>query len=306
MPIGTEVTATWASQSPLTDPGPLAGRLDALPDDLDAIRDAARQLVFHYRAGGDWAEHGIAPERIAEIGTRSGDRMLGRRVEITGAPLGTPRAACDRLVGCCRDFTVLFLAMARHKGIPARARVGFATYFVPGWNLDHVVAEVWDEDEGRWRLIDAELDAGHIDRADGATLDPLDLPRDRFITGPDAWRACRAGEADPERFVVAPDLDIPDTRGWPYLMHNLAHDLASLNQHEMLLWEDWGILLHREALLPDHLNLLDQVASITALPESTPQQLAELFARDEFRVPESVLSFSPARQDIPFTVELTR
>jgi hypothetical protein len=89
-------------------------------------------------------------------------------------------------------------------------------------------------------------------------------------------------------------------------MHNLAHDLASLSRHEMLLWEDWGILLHREALLPDHLDLLDQVAAIAASPESTPQQLAELFARDEFRVPESVRSFSPARQDIPFTVELTR
>ena len=26
----------------------------------------------------------------------------------------------QRLVGCCRDFTVLFVPMARHKGIPSR------------------------------------------------------------------------------------------------------------------------------------------------------------------------------------------
>lgn len=306
MPIDTDTAGAYAAQSRFSDPGAHAGRLDALPADLPAIRNAAHQLVFHYRAGGDWAEHGIAPERIAEVDLRYADAMLSRLFELRDAPLGTARAPRERLVGCCRDFTLLFLTMARHKGIPARARVGFATYFVPGWNLDHVVAEVWDAAEGRWRLVDAELDAGHVDRADGAVLDPLDLPRDRFLTGPDAWRACRAGAADPERFVVSPDLDVPETRGWSYLMHNLVHDLASLNRHEMLLWEDWGILLRDEPMLPDHLDLLDQVAAVTASPESTPRQLAELFAREELRVPETVLSFSAAREDVPFTVDLTR
>lgn len=306
MHVDTDTNSAWAAQSPVTDPGTFAARLDAVPDDLPSIRDAANQFVFHYRGDGDWAAQGIESERIAEIDTRYADRMLARLFELKDAPLGTPRTPRERLIGCCRDFTVLFLAIARHKGIPARARVGFATYFAPGWYLDHVVAEVWDATEGRWRLVDAELDAEHIDRADGMTLDPLDLPRDRFVTGPDAWRACRAAAADPERFVVAPDLDIPGTRGWPYLMHNLVHDLASLNRREMLLWEDWGILLQEEAMLPDHLDLLDQVAAITASPESTPRQLAELFARDEFRVPETVTSYSPARQDIPVTVELTR
>jgi hypothetical protein len=305
MPVEID-SSIWAAQSRFSDPGVFAARLDALPDDLPTIRDAARQLVFHYRGDGDWTEHGITPERIAEIDTRYADRMLARLSELNDAPLGEPRLPRERLVGCCRDFTVLFLAMARHKGIPARARVGFASYFAPGWNVDHVVAEVWDAAGERWRLVDAELDAGHVDRGDDTAIDPLDVPRDRFITGPDAWRACRAGKADPERFVVAPDLDIPDTRGWPYLMHNLIHDLASLNRHEMLLWEDWGLLLHREALLPDHLDLLDQVATVAASPESTREQLAELFARDEFRVPAAVTTYSPARQDIPATVDITR
>jgi hypothetical protein len=306
MPVDTDANSTWAAQSPVSDPGDLADRLDTVPDDLPAIWDAARQLVFHYRGDGDWAEHGIAPERIAEIDTRYADAMLNRLFEMKDAPLTETRQPRERLVGCCRDFTVLFLAIARHKGIPARARVGFATYFAPGWSVDHVVAEVWDASEGRWRLVDAELAAGHVDGTDGLALDPLDLPRDRFVTGPDAWRACRAEEADAEQFVVAPDLDIPGTRGWPYLMHNLVHDLASLNRNEMLLWEDWGILLQEQAMLPDHLDLLDHVAAVCASPECTPEELRELYDRDELRVPETVLSFSPARQDIPFSVNLTR
>ncbi len=306
MTIGTTAIASYAEQSSITDPGIHAHRLDAIPAEPGAVKNAANRLVFHYRAGGDWVENGIARERICEIDTRYADLMLDRLVELKDAPLATPRLPHERLVGCCRDFTVLFLAIARHKGIPARMRVGFATYFVPGWYIDHVVAEVWDETEARWRLVDAELVDGHVDRADDTVLDPLDLPQERFITGPLAWEACRRQEMDPERFVVAPEIDIPHTRGWPFLMHNLVHDLAALNMREMLLWEEWGLQLHEEPMMPDHLDLLDRVAAITKSSQSTPQELRELYDRDEFRVPVSVQSFTPAVPAIPFPVELPR
>jgi len=118
--------AWYGTQSRVTDPGPFAGRLDAVPPDLAAMQATARQLVFHYRAGGDYAENGIDPGRIAEIDTRYADAMLARLAELAGPPLTAGRPARQRLVGCCRDFTVLFLAIARHQGVPARARVGFA------------------------------------------------------------------------------------------------------------------------------------------------------------------------------------
>jgi hypothetical protein len=38
----------------------------------------------------------------------------------------------------------LFVSFARAHGIPARTRVEFAGYFMPGWWLDHVVGEIWD------------------------------------------------------------------------------------------------------------------------------------------------------------------
>ncbi|HYH12393.1 MAG TPA: transglutaminase-like domain-containing protein [Thermomicrobiales bacterium] len=303
----TVPTPIYASQSQVTDPGLFAARLDEIPDDLTSIKDAVNHLVYHYRhPESDWAVHGIAPERIGEIDTRYAEHMLERLLTLNDTPLTEHRQPAERIVGCCRDFTVLFLSIARHKGIPARMRVGFATYFQPDWKLDHVVAEVWDAAGQRWRMVDAELGDGHIDPNDGARLDPLDLPRDRFITGPQAWVSCRREEADPERFLVAPELDIPDTRGWPYLMHNVVHDLASLNMQEMLLWEAWGILLRESAMLPDHLVLLDQVASAAAGTDSTPDQLQELYERDEFRVPARVMSYSPAAPDIPVSVDIAR
>jgi hypothetical protein len=62
--------AFYAGQSPITDPGRFADRVAAVPGTLTSMRTAARELVFHYRADGDFAENGIAADRIAEIDTR--------------------------------------------------------------------------------------------------------------------------------------------------------------------------------------------------------------------------------------------
>jgi len=286
--------AWYGTQSRVTDPGPFAGRLDAVPPDLAAMQAIARQLVFHYRAGGDYAENGIDPGRIAEIDTRYADAMLARLAELAGPPLTAGRPARQRLVGCCRDFTVLFLAIARHQGVPARARVGFAGYFVPGWFVDHVVAEVWDAGQQRWRLVDPELADGHTGGSDPSPVDPLDVPASRFLTGPRAWRACRACEADPERFAVDPDLKVPGTRGWPYLRHNLVHDLAALTKREMLLWDEWGLADLDAEPSPDQLALLDGLAAATSSPSLTAGQAQELARLDGLRVPPVVTSHSPA------------
>jgi hypothetical protein len=115
---------------------------------------------------------------------------------------------------------------------------------------------------------------------------------------------CRAGAADPERFVVAPDLLFPMTRSWPYLVHNLIHDLAALNKHEMVLWDAWG-LADRDDLSADQLDLLDRVAEATASGQSSLADLRALYDLDEFRVPPVVTSYSPAA-DIPLRVRMER
>jgi hypothetical protein len=297
----------WARQSAVTDPGAAAGAIDALPAELAALREASSQLVFHYRAGGDFAENKVPAERMAEINTRYADAMLALILERGEPTLGRKRQAPDRLVGCCRDATVLFLALARHKGIPARARVGFAAYFHPGWLLDHVVAEVWDDQDGRWRLVDPEMDGGWTPEVNGRRVDWLDLTDDQFVTGPRAWRAARAGNADPERYVVAPELDLPGLRGWPYLAHNAIHDLAALNKTEMLLWDEWGMQLgYGPGPVPAAVAaVLDEVCALTADPAVTADTLTEFGGRDGLRIPPTVTSFDPHGAP-PRQVDVTR
>jgi hypothetical protein len=208
--------------------------IDELSSDLVSLQNAASQLVFHYRVG-DYEKDGVPKERESKISLRYADVMFKTLLSRGEPSLMRERQSIDKVVDCCRGTTVLFLSLCRHKGIPARGRVGFAPYGDSGWWTDHMVAKVWDEKEGRWRLVDPETDdTCNTDPTKGKVVNWLDLNANVF---PRAWQAARAGSVDPDRFVVAPKLEIPILRGWYYLAHNVIHDLTSLTKMEMLLWD---------------------------------------------------------------------
>lgn len=267
----------YATQSRFSDPGRHTDWLDDTPKDLDRLRDIASGLVFHYWGNGDPSGLGFPAERLQEIDLRYAEAQLGRLRELNPAPLGTERDATDRVLGCCRDFTLLYVTLLRHHGIPARTRVGFANYLMPEWHMDHVVAEVWDGE--RWRLVEPGFA-----RDNELGIDVMDVPRDRFLVGAQAWRECREGRLDPATVVVSPDLDVPFLRGLPYARHNLILDIAALNKHEMVLWDVWGGLTLDPELSPEELKRADELAIID------PHQA---FEADDVRVPTVIRSISP-------------
>ena len=274
----------YVSHSRFSDPGAQASWLDATPSDLATLREAAFQLVFHYWAHGDITQHGFPAARREEITLRYASDMFARLRELDPAPPGGPRPPLKRIVGCCRDYTLLFVSMARHHGIPARARVGFAGYLMPGWYLDHVVAEVHDGTD--WHLVEPGF-RGNV------AFDLVDVPRDQFLTGADAWTAARAGDLDPAKLVVSPDLDAPFLRGLPYARHSLVLDLAALNKHEMLQWDLWGDL-DTAALDPAAFARTDELAELMA--DADVDQLRVVFEADDVRVPPVIRSLTPPAQ----------
>jgi hypothetical protein len=48
--------------------------------------------------------------------------------------------------------------MLQSQGKPARARCGFGRYFKAGWYEDHWICEYWNDEQGRWIMVDAQLD----------------------------------------------------------------------------------------------------------------------------------------------------
>jgi hypothetical protein len=214
--------------------------------------------------------------------------MLSRLRALDPRSLTEPRPPERRLVGCCRDFTVLRCTLARHAGIPVRARVGFARYFTPAFHVDHEVVEWWDAGQYRWRLLDAQLSERHVAHY-RVGFDPTDVPRDQFLVGGRAWQLCRAGQADPDTFGLAPELSFP--RGLPFVRGHVVQDLAALNKMELLLWDVWGLM---QAPLDDGLPLLDEVAGRTQAAEGFAD-VRRLYASPDLAVPGRVTCLSPAR-----------
>src|SRR4051812_41209619 len=143
----------YAEPGPLTelagvDPAVLAG----LPLDPISLCRLAPGLVIQ-PASADAL--GLPPERLAENQIRPAAGMIAALLAQDPAPLPVAREPAARVVGTCRHFAVLTCALLRHRGVPARARCGFATYFQPGQGLDHWIIEYWDD--SRWVRVDSEI-----------------------------------------------------------------------------------------------------------------------------------------------------
>jgi hypothetical protein len=216
----------YAVQTQYSDPGVHAGLYDALPDDIPAIGAVVRNLLIHYRGGGIE----FTGDRLAEIDHRWVSAMLETDQKRNGTALDVRREPVDHVVGCCRDYTLMFVSMLRHKGIPARSRVGFGDYFAEGYNHDHVVAEYWNGD--RWVMFDAQ-----IDPSEDRPFDVQDMPRGPFRSAAEVWLGVRAGDLDADRFGIEPGSPI----GGEWFIRNYVHlQLAHLHGDELLLWDNWG------------------------------------------------------------------
>jgi len=99
-----------------------------------------RNVMVHYVGAGLT----FTGERLEEINNRWVERILDTDQGRHAAPLSAPRPETERVAGCCRDFTLLTVAALRHKGVPARSRIGFAGYFHPDFHEDHVVVDYWN------------------------------------------------------------------------------------------------------------------------------------------------------------------
>jgi hypothetical protein len=270
----------------LTDPGRHEDKLAALPADVGALARIVQGLAIHQYAASHY-DVTIPDERKNESHIRHVERMLDCLFEIDPKPLTVARPAAKRLVGVCHHFMLFMTAMLRAKGIPARGRCGFGSYFNPGYYEDHWVCEYWNATERRWAVVDAQLDENW--RREGKiAFDVLDVPRDKFIIAADAWVRCRSGSADASKYGIF----LNDLRGLWFIAGDLVHDVAALNKVEMLPWDVWGAMPRAETPLGDEeLAFFDQLAELTRGEEASLGELQRLYQRDErVRVPGRVFN----------------
>jgi hypothetical protein len=269
----------------MTSDGEYAG-IAGLPNDIGALVRIVQGLVLHEYAASAYGVT-IPEERRIESHIRRVERMLDRLLAEDARPLTVARPPQKRLVGVCHHFMLLLVAMLRAKGIPARGRCGFATYFNPGYFEDHVVCEYWNAADARWIRLEPQSDEvwRKMLKID---FDVLDVPPDRFVIAGDAWAQCRAGQANPSRFGIFKG----DLRGLWFIAGSLMHDVAALNKMEMLQWDVWGAMPRpNEPLNDEQLVFFDRLAALTRAPDSSFAELRNLYEKDDrLRVPAIVFN----------------
>jgi hypothetical protein len=277
----------WRAPTGLSDPGAQGKLFDDLPRDVAGLARVVQGLLVHEHMTDAYGVT-LMPERRGESHIRPVDALLAAIAAHDPRPLTTTREPKDRHVCVCRSFTLLFVAVLRHQGVPARARCGFGLYF-DGTPVDHWVVEYWDG--AAWKLGDAQLDA--VQRAAlKLSFDPLDVPRDAFLVAGEAWRRCRAGEADPMTFGIM------DMHGLWFVAGNLVRDIAALNNMEMLPWDVWGAMWEPgQEPAPETLAVLDAAAPLSLDPDPHFDEIRALYERPEWRVPARVFNAVAQRVD---------
>ncbi|MFF1420778.1 transglutaminase-like domain-containing protein [Streptomyces sp. NPDC058280] len=289
--LAPDAAAFYATQSAFSDPGALAPLYADLPRDPAQLARVVRDLMVH-RMEGELFHYAIPQNRLHnDAETRYIDDILRIITERNDAPLARRREMGDRFVGICRDFALLFCSFLRHAGVPARLRSGFADYFgSDGFHADHVVTEYWDDERG-WLLADPQLANALVIDTFRVGFDPMDVPRDRFLVAGSAWRAIRAGEADPKTF----GLQIPEMAliGEWFVAGNVRLDLAALNKVETLLWDIWGAGADSDEGMNEAIRELYDDASLVAGDDVPFESARKLFEENEgLRTPKAVLSLA--------------
>jgi hypothetical protein len=256
----------------LTDPGEYAALFNELPHDLPQLCRAVQGLMVHIF----WAKRyglDLSEARQQEVNLRTVPQKVRRMLELDNHPLTTPRTLEKKLVGNCRDFTLLLTAALQQQGIPARSRCGFGRYFLPDHYEDHWVCEYWNAVQDRWVMVDGQLDAFQV-KTLGIRFDPLDVPHDEFVIAGKAWQLCRAGKEDPQKFGIL------DMHGLWFVVGDLIRDFLALNKIEILPWDPWGLMSRKDPTSPEELALLDEIAAWAVQPDEYYSQIRKFFEED--------------------------
>lgn len=301
----------YALPDKLTDLSDFKEFTDWLSPDPRVIFQVAQGLIIHEM----WLErYGITARSEQERGvcTTSASDMLTQVSKLgkDGLSLAVPRSPEQRIVACCREFTVLAVALFRAKGIPARARCGFALYLAePGNYEDHWMCEYWNGKD--WIAIDPQIDPFQqsVFQSYASTtkdidpdykemllsLDPMNLTEKHFINAGIAWRLYREGKADPETFGIGSDpkkFNLETLYGAWFIRGQLLRDFAALNKVEPVPflvrldfgqnWAAWRLHSAKDKELSEEdLKLLDTMSDLCAKPDDRLNEINRLFAANE-------------------------
>lgn len=275
----------YIEQSRYSDPGAFSYLYEALPSSLASLIDAVNNLFVHAADSVIFIGNGLLP-CYSELDARYISRTLSLLQHKKTMSLLHTRDSYNRVLGVCRDYALMLCSFLRSKGIPARLRSGFNTYYSSAYYRDGFCLEFYDQSQKKWRLVDCRTTPEVIDRYGLVVdFDLTDLTKAQFISAANAWLLCRSGKMHANQFGCVYYF------GMPYIRTKLIQDFLLLSKEELLIWDLWGSLL-KKADIPD--AEVDCYAQYIIEHENHFDPVhAQLFTNKQFVLPEKVLVANP-------------
>ena len=186
------------------------------------------------------------------------------------------REAKDKIHITCRGQAILLASILKAKGLPARARSGFAPYIKEnGVSYDHWITEYFDYKENRWKLVDA--DEHCPDHEIGFDLN--DIPHDKFIFGAEAYLGLRKNKIDSSSILYASD---PVTLGLPASIRALFYDFHALMNDEIIFLHIPKYIREKNFnLTEEEYKELDELAELLLEPDKNFTKLKKIWDTNE-------------------------
>jgi excinuclease ABC subunit A len=238
-----ETLEYYKGHSVVTNPGRYVDLYEALPESIPELCQVVQGLLMHEfhtnRYGVSLPEQRKKESRLREV-----EKIIQRAMELAEKPLIEPREPEHRVISNCRDYAVLMCSFLRDKEIPARVRVGYATYFDP-LHQGHWICEYWDLEKVRWVQVDAQLDDVQK-RHYEIDFDTLNVPAGKFLYAGEEFR-----------------IEDKNSEDFDFVKRTLIQDLAALNKIEAELWDKASFMDIDESQNSETSNLLHRIVDIT-------------------------------------------
>jgi hypothetical protein len=245
----------YATHSDESDPGRFCHLFKDLPRDIPGLCTVSQGLFIHVFHASKYGVM-LSETSLADISVVRMEDILEHLLRIDDAPLQSQRPPDRRMASTCRDYALFLCATLRERGVPARVRAGFESYFHKDRWGDHWVCEHWDPAQGRWIVVDAQLDTLHRE-AFKISFEPTDLSPEHFVNAGVMWRRCREGLQDPSKCGMLTSW------GMPYVRANVVRDLACCLKIERFPWDSAALIEKDEAVITvEDLGLLDRIAGL--------------------------------------------
>lgn len=277
-----------------TYPGLYEDYLKTLPDDVKKLGELLRKNFLHRTTLADGNRGTNADLKYGDMtkipwwrqaeddNLTTTTAMLAEFFRRDQKGLTMERKVEDKLVLTCRYVAILMASILKTKGIPARVRSGFASYFEgtkDSW--DHWITQYWKESEQQWVTIDVD---GSWHRTG---FDMYDIPEGKFDYSADAWLDVRQGKKEGSHFRNAGGFE-----GLAPIAWEIFHDFHCLMNDEPIYLHHPAVAMleNFKKLSEEKLNEIDNLAELMQNPDENFDKLSHIWETNrEYRLLQGAL-----------------